>query len=413
MRKQRGNASVAVLIVALLLVVALGALIVVAQRGALNKFLPKTTAGRQVEPGDAGVTLKEAPATPRAKPSTQLTELQEAFVEIAKLVKPAVVNINTTSKNTNPHGYGVPEEFRDFFGDDYMEHFGPPQEAQAMGSGFIVDGKGYIVTNNHVVQGASDISVALNDGRTFKAKLVGTDNKTDLAVLKIEAGKELPSVTFGDSDAINVGEWVVAVGNPFGLEQTVTAGIVSAKGRSIGQGPYDDFIQTDAAINPGNSGGPLADIDGNIIGVNTAIFSRSGGYMGIGFAIPSNMAKKVIKQLIEKGEVVRGWLGIAIGELKPDEMKKRGVSGGVAIADVYRGHPAYEAGILPGDVIVEFDGKKVDSVKELQRLVAGTPIGKSADVVVVRGSTRKTLKVEVAKMPDDLSTLERHMPQQR
>ena len=412
MKKQRGDAPVAVLVVALLLVVALGGLLVAAQRGALNKFLPRPTGERQTETGGPTVTLNEAPAAPRTRPSVQLTELQNAFVEIANIVKPAVVNINTTSKNVGPHSYGVPE-FREYFGEDYMDRFGPPQEAQAMGSGFIVDGKGYVVTNNHVIQGASDISVSLNDGRAYKAKLVGTDNKTDLAVLKIDAGRKLPSVTFGDSDAINVGEWVVAVGNPFGLEQTVTAGIVSAKGRSIGQGPYDDFIQTDAAINPGNSGGPLADIDGNIIGVNTAIFSRSGGYMGIGFAIPSNMAKKVIKQLIEKGEVVRGWLGIAIGELKPDEMKKRGVSGGVAIADVYRGHPAYEAGILPGDVIVEFDGKKVDSVKELQRLVAGTPIGKSADVVVVRGSTRKTLKVEVAKMPDDLSTLERHMPQQR
>jgi serine protease Do len=272
---------------------------------------------------------------------------------------------------------------------------------RSLGSGFIVNANGYIVTNNHVVDGATEIRVKMDDGRELTGKVVGRDPKTDLALLKVEA-TGLPVIPFGDSSQLQVGEAVMAIGNPFGLEQTVTTGIVSATGRVIGQGPYDDFIQTDASINPGNSGGPLINPRGQVVGINNAIFSQSGGSVGIGFAIPINQVKPVVTQLAASGKVTRGWLGVSIQPLTPELAKgfQLSGSGGALVASVQPDSPAARAGLKAGDVVTMFDGQKIAHPGDLSRLVANTPVGRRASLGVIRDGKPVTLDVTVAQMEE-------------
>jgi serine protease Do len=339
------------------------------------------------------------------------TEDLRTFVQLAKEMKPVAVNISTTKvikqgKIFRPFQspFGENDPFRDFFGDDFFDRFfgGMPREykQRSLGSGFIIDEDGYILTNNHVVEGADEIKLKLSDKHEFDAKIVGRDQRTDIALIKIKSGQGLPIARLGDSDKLEVGEWVMAIGNPFGLEQTVTVGIVSAKGRVIGSGPYDDFIQTDASINPGNSGGPLINVRGEVVGINTAIVA---GGQGIGFAIPINMAKNVIAQLKEKGKVTRGWLGVVVQTVTPDLAKSFGLKEGkgALVADVTKGGPAEEAGIEPGDVIVEFEGKEITEMNTLPRIVAETPIGKKVKVVVIRDGAKKELTVKIGELTEE------------
>ena len=301
------------------------------------------------------------------------------WVELARAVKPAVVNVSTTQRTQRP---GPEDFFRRFFEGPQRPQ---PRGRQSLGSGFIVSADGYVGTNLHVVRGASEIVVQLADHTAHQAKLVGGDPKTDIALLKID-GSGLPTLAFGDSDRLQVGEPVMAIGNPFGLDQTVTTGIVSAKERFIGAGPYDDFIQTDASINPGNSGGPLVDVRGALIGINSAIFSQTGGSVGIGFAIPVNIAKDVLPQLRERGKVVRGYLGVSVGPVPADVRRKLGVPGerGALVAEVVPRAPASAAGLAPGDVITAFQDAQIQSPNELTRRVAGTPPGTEVRLKVVR-----------------------------
>ncbi len=273
---------------------------------------------------------------------------------------------------------------------------------QGSGSGFIIREDGVILTNNHVVEDAKEITVTLTDKREFNAKVLGRDPKTDLAVIKIEPKGDLPVAKLGDSEAIQVGDWVMAIGNPFGLSNTVTAGIVSAKGRVIGAGPYDDFIQTDAPINPGNSGGPLFNEQGEVVGINSAIFSQTGGNVGIGFAIPINLAKQLLPELETKGSVTRGWLGVAIQKVTPELARSLGVdeAKGALVADVTAGSPAEKGGMKRGDLIVAYNGKKVDDSSTLPTLVAATPIGKTVPVEVIRNGKTSTLEVTVSKLAE-------------
>ena len=330
----------------------------------------------------------------------------QSFADLVTKVKPAVVNISTTATVKIP---GSP--FRHFFGPDEGVPFGdffhrffgeiPDQELrqQSLGSGFIIDKDGYIITNNHVVDGADEIKVKLADGREYKAKVVGRDPKTDLALIKISSlFKELPALPLGDSDKMRVGDWVLAIGNPFGLEETVTQGIISATGRVIGSGPYDNFLQTDAPINPGNSGGPLINLSGKVIGINSAILPSG---QGIGFAIPSNMAKKITPQLKEKGKVTRGWIGVTVQSVTPEIAQAFGLkeTSGTIVANVVPGGPADVAGIKRGDVIVSFDGKEIKKVADLPLIVAETPAGKKAEIKVMRDSKELTFAVKVAEMP--------------
>jgi serine protease Do len=326
------------------------------------------------------------------------------FVELTKKLKPSVVNISTaktvspqrnTQRPRNPFG-------QDPFDDFFNRFFDVPQHSfkqRSLGSGFIISNDGYILTNNHVVGGADEIKVKLSDGREFKATVKGTDEKLDLAVLKIDVKGSLPLAELGDSDAIQVGEWVMAIGNPFGLSQTVTAGIVSATGRVIGSGPYDDYIQTDASINPGNSGGPLFNAQGKVIGINTAIIQ---GGQGIGFAIPINMAKAVLPQLEEKGKVTRGWLGVAIQPVTPELAKSFGVEGekGALVADVTKDSPADKAGLKSGDIIMEFDGKQVQEMNSLPRFVAATPVGKKVKLKLLRNGKAEEAAVTIERLKD-------------
>lgn len=305
-----------------------------------------------------------------------LSKVNAAMSEVTSAVKPAIVNISsikTIESRSVPSPFFNDPFFRDFFGNQFRNFQQPKERKQSgLGSGVIVGKDGYILTNNHVIKGADDIKVKLSDKREFKGKIIGTDQKTDLAVIKIEADN-LPVIKLGDSDKLKIGETVIAVGNPFGLNQTVTSGIVSAKGRAnVGIADYEDFIQTDAAINPGNSGGALVNIKGEVIGINTAIVSSSGGYMGIGFAIPSNMAKAVMDSLLNTGKVIRGWLGISIQPITPELSKQFGTKDekGALIGDVVEGGPAEKAGIQAGDIIVEFDGKDVIDPTSLRNSVA-------------------------------------------
>jgi serine protease Do len=330
------------------------------------------------------------------------------WVRLSKEAKPAVVNISTklnAESQAPPPLRGRPDErsFEDFFKRFFDE--GPHRPTRAGGSGFILNANGFIVTNNHVVENATDIQVKLDDGRELPAKVVGRDAKTDLALLKVEA-TGLPVIPLGDSTALQVGEPVMAIGNPFGLEQTVTTGIVSATGRVIGSGPYDNFIQTDASINPGNSGGPLINARGEVIGINTAIVSRGGGSVGIGFAVPSSLAKTVITQLASRGTVERGWLGVSIQPLTKELARsfKRDDRSGALVSAVMDGSPAAKAGIKTGDVIVEFNGRKIAKATDLPGLVADVPVGKDVPIVVVRDGAEQRLDAHIARLEDEAST---------
>ncbi|MEW6544072.1 MAG: DegQ family serine endoprotease [Nitrospirota bacterium] len=357
-----------------------------------------------------GHAVPEPTAQPAAPvvPSGPASPLADRnFVQIAKTVTPAVVNIFTSRIGKAPEGpHGMPFDdpfFRRFFGEEFFRRFEAPRERKerSLGSGVIVDPNGVIITNNHVVSKADEIKVYLSDKREFKAKLVGTDSKTDLAVLKIEA-EGLHTIPWSDSDRLEVGEFVLAVGNPFGLTQTVTMGIVSAVGRaSMGIAEYEDFIQTDAAINPGNSGGALVNTRGELVGINTAIFSQSGGNMGIGFAVPSNMARSIMEQLVKSGKVVRGWLGVSIQELSPELAAQFGLaeSKGVLVSDVLDSSPARRAGLARGDVIVEYDGKPVENPTQLRNAVAQTPVGKKVLLRYVRDKSTRSLEVTIAEQP--------------
>ena len=333
------------------------------------------------------------------------------FVALAKRMRPVVVNISTTQVS-EPRGqqeFGSPFGDDDPFNDFWRRFFGGPmprggpQRQRSLGSGFIIDADGSILTNNHVVENAQKIVVKLSDDQEYEAKVVGRDAKTDIAIIKINAKAALTAASLGDSDHLDVGEWVVAIGNPFGLDSTVTSGIVSAKGRHIGQGPYDNFIQTDASINPGNSGGPLINLRGEVIGINTAIFSRTGGNMGIGFAIPINLAKELLPQLRGKGKVTRGYLGVLIQKVTPEIAESLGMDRGYGalVANVSKDGPADKAGVKVGDVIVEFDGKEVKDSGDLPIIVARTAVDKKIRMKVLRDKKEFTLNVAVGELKDE------------
>jgi serine protease Do len=334
----------------------------------------------------------------------------DTLAPLVEEVKPAVVNISTTQapRQQPRRGFRAPFRGQEPF-EDFFERFfgGPmPQEPrgqQSLGSGFIIDKDGYILTNNHVLENAGTITVKLANEKEYEANVVGRDPRTDLALIKINARGDLPVVRLGDSESLRVGDWVLAIGNPFGLGQTVTAGIVSAKGRVIGQGPYDDFIQTDAAINPGNSGGPLFDTKGEVVGINTAIFSQSGGNIGIGFAVPINMAKGLVPQLKTKGRVSRGWLGVSIGPVTDEAAKELKLKDkkGALVMEVVERSPADRAGFQQGDVIVSYDGKDVAGPADLPRLVASTAIGKEVSLRVIREGRSLDIKATIREFRED------------
>jgi serine protease Do len=333
------------------------------------------------------------------------------FVSLAKKMRPVVVNISTVTVSEGRGGQEFASPFgeEDPFNDFWRRFFGGPaprgpQRQRSLGSGFIVDGDGSIITNNHVVENASKIVVKLSDDdQEYEAKVVGRDSKTDIAVIKINAKVNLATASLGDSDRLDVGEWVVAIGNPFGLDSTVTSGIVSAKGRHIGQGPYDNFIQTDASINPGNSGGPLINLRGEVVGINTAIFSRTGGNMGIGFAIPINLVKELLPQLRGKGKVTRGYLGVLIQKVTPEIAESLGLEKpqGALVANVSKDGPADKAGVKVGDVIAEFDGKEVKDSGDLPIIVARTPVDKKVRMKVLRDKKEVVLNVAVGELKDE------------
>ncbi len=333
------------------------------------------------------------------------------FVPVVQAATAAVVNISTT-RTVRASGGELPSPFLDdpffrhFFGEEFFRRFQIPRERReaSLGSGVIVSSDGYIITNNHVIARADEIKVLLADKRELTGKVVGTDPKSDLAIVKINA-KNLPTLPWGDSDKLEVGEYVLAIGNPFGLNQTVTLGIVSAVGRAnVGIADYEDFIQTDAAINPGNSGGALINARGELIGINTAIFTRSGGYMGIGFAVPSNMARAVMDSLIKHGKVVRGWLGVSIQPLTADLARqfKLKEAKGALVGEVFPDSPAAEAGLKTGDVIVTYNGKDIDSPNLLRNLVAQTPVGSRVKVEIVRDGKHRTVEVRIGEQPKEI-----------
>ena len=363
-------------------------------------------AARAETPPSEGLPDAAATRSGRSLPS---------FANLAESAAPAVVNIKVVAvEKASQRGSAFDVPGNPFDDDSPMPGFrmpfpAPPQGGfthRGAGSGFVIRSDGVVLTNNHVVENAKEITVTLSDKREYPAKVLGRDPKTDLAVLKIDAKGDLPAARLGDSDAIRVGDWVMAIGNPFGLSNTVTAGIVSAKGRVIGAGPYDDFIQTDASINPGNSGGPLFNERGEVVGINSMIFSQSGGNVGIGFAIPINLARKLVPELEESGHVTRGWLGVSIQAVTPELASSLGLDTphGALVADVTAGSPADKAGIQRGDVIVEFGDKKIDESSALPALVAATPLGKSVPVEVVRSGKTRTLDVTVAKLAEEVAS---------
>src|SRR6266511_5287502 len=394
---------------------------IVVKRGTLVVMLVIATAlGVGLGSWGASAVDLAKPATPGTPPRTALVQggvpvvpatlpvPSGSFANIAEMVSPAVVNINTVTR-----GMGGRTPIEEFFGDEFFRRFfGETPERQpqqrSLGSGVIVDSSGICLTNAHVVERATDIEVVTSEGNKHKAKVVGLDKRTDLAVLRLQGGGPYPAIVLGDSDKVKVGDWVLAIGSPFGLQQTVTAGIVSAKGRSIGQGPFDDFLQTDAAINPGNSGGPLVNMSGEVVGINSAILSRSGGNVGIGFSIPSNMAKRIYTELAAKGKITRGWLGVSIQELTPELAKGFGLKEprGVLIADVVKDSPADRAGLTSGDVLIEFDSKKVDTPQDLQKIVAATAPGKGVPVKVWREKGEKTLEIKLGETPEETAMAE-------
>ncbi len=330
----------------------------------------------------------------------QIEETARAFSDIVRAVSPSVVNISST-KTVRRQGQ---EDFFDFFA-PAPDSRSKKWKEQSLGSGVVVAPDGLIVTNNHVVEQSDEIRVILYDKRSFKARVIGSDPKTDIAIIKIDA-KGLQTIPWSDSDRLQVGEFVLAIGNPFGLSHTVTMGIISAVGRAdVGISDYEDFIQTDAAINPGNSGGPLVNTRGELIGINTAIFSRTGGYQGIGFAVPSNMVRSVIDQLLKEGKVTRGWLGVSIQELTPELAQKFGLSApeGALISDVMKGSPAHRAGVLRGDIITRFNGKRLRDVASLRNLVAQTRIGSEVELIILRKGKEYSVRVKIVEMPSDPS----------
>jgi serine protease Do len=345
----------------------------------------------------------------------------DSFANLAARLLPSVVNISTTQVQIKdqrggpqvprfPEGSPFQDFFKEFF--DRQQRDTPKRRATSLGSGFIIDASGYIVTNNHVISEADEITVTLHDDTKLEAKLIGRDPKTDLALLKVKPETKLPAVPFGDSGSARVGDWVVAIGNPFGLGGTVTAGIVSARQRDINSGPYDDFIQTDASINRGNSGGPMFNLAGEVIGINTAIFSPSGGSVGIGFAIPANLARPIIEQLQKYGKARRGWLGVRIQTVTDEIAQSLGLDSatGALVSSLTKGGPAEKYKIKVGDVILKFDGKNVGEMRRLPRIVAETSIGKAVQVDVWRQGKRVRLPVVLGEFPEDDAKLAARTP---
>ena len=350
------------------------------------------------------------PSSPQAASGLALAEaLQLGFVDVAQHVRPAVVHLGTIQKAKSRRGPNVPQGnddpfFRDFF-NQFFGSEGPDSRSEfrrpGLGSGVIIDKRGLVLTNFHVVKGADEILIRLSDKREYRGQILGTDPKTDLAVVKFQPDHEITVASLGNSDALRVGEWAIAIGNPFGLDQTVTVGVISATGRSdVGIATYENFIQTDASINPGNSGGPLVNLKGQVIGVNTAIVAAG---QGIGFAIPINMVKRVVDQLVDKGKVVRGWLGVALQPLSPDLAQSLGLAGtnGAVVGSTITGSPAAQAGLQQGDVIVAYDNTPVDDYRHVQRLVAETRVGKSVTLQIVRKKQKMDLAVTIAEVPDE------------
>ena len=350
------------------------------------------------------------PTTPQAATGVALAEaLQMGFVDVAQQVRPAVVHLGTIQRAKSRRGPNLPQGnddpfFRDFF-NQFFGSEGPDSRSEfrrpGLGSGVIIDKRGLVLTNFHVVKGADEILIRLSDKREYRGQILGTDPKTDLALVKFQPDHELTVASMGNSDALRVGEWAIAIGNPFGLDQTVTVGVISATGRSdVGIATYENFIQTDASINPGNSGGPLVNLKGEVIGVNTAIVAAG---QGIGFAIPINMVKRVVDQLVDKGKVVRGWLGVALQPLSPDLAQSLGLAGtnGAVVGSTITGSPAAQAGLQQGDVIVAYDSTPVDDYRHVQRLVAETRVGKSVTLQIVRKKQKMDVAVTIAEVPDE------------
>lgn len=359
----------------------------------LNTLKPEWL--RQATPASV-VAITETPsAAPAAIGATG------SYAEAARRSMPAVVHVFTSKEVKTPrHPLFDDPLFRHFFGDRPGDT--PTQRASGLGSGVIVSPDGFVLTNNHVIEAADEIEVALNDGRKFSARQVGRDPDTDLAVLKIDAKEPLPAITFAPSETLRVGDVVLAIGNPFGVGQTVTMGIVSALGRNqLGINTFENYIQTDAAINPGNSGGALVDSGGNLVGINTAIYSRSGGSLGIGFAIPTSLARNVLEQIVTNGQVTRGWVGVEIQEITPELAESFGMPSteGALIAGVLRGSPAERAGIRPGDVLLDVDGRRVHDPKNMLEMVAALAPGRTAQFRVRRAASELDLKVEVGRRP--------------
>ena len=359
-------------------------------------------------PSAAGEVDDSGPVTLAAPPA-----MPSSFAELATTLSPTVVNVRVTKIEQAAVGGNQlsPDQFGDFFGRFFQ---GMPQmpnnrPTQGAGSGVIISKDGYVLSNNHVVEGAKSVTVTLANEAEYDAEVVGRDPKTDLAVLKIDTKKALPAASLGDSEQLHVGDWVVAIGNPFGLNHTVTSGIVSAKGRVIGAGPYDDFIQTDASINPGNSGGPLFNMKGEVVGINTAIIAQG---QGIGFAIPVNTAKPLIPQLVSDGEVTRGYLGVSIQTISSELAKALDIASteGVLVADVTAGSPADKGGIQRGDIIVSYAGKKVKNSHSLPAMVAATPVNEKATVTVLRDGKQHDLTVKIAKLPSESTELATSTP---
>jgi serine protease Do len=355
--------------------------------------------------------LIDTRSKPSAQPSSPLSvEGKTSFAKLARTASPSVVNISTIKVieggglQVMPFGRGFGEDhpFREFFERFFRDRMPKKFKKRELGTGFFIDRGGLIMTNNHVVADAKTIEVRLSDDRTLEAKIVGRDPKTDLALIRIDSQDGFVPLPLGNSDTLAVGDWVLAIGSPFGLGHTVTAGIVSAKYRRIGAGAYDDFIQTDASINPGNSGGPLINTKGEVVGINSAIFSPSGGNIGIGFAIPVNMAKDLLPQL-KKGRVIRGWLGVMIQDITPELKEKLGLKEerGALVSDVVKGGAADRAGIRRGDVIVTFDGKGIDDMHEFPYLVASTPVGKVVPITIVRKGVLKETRVEIGEFREE------------
>jgi serine protease Do len=366
-----------------------------------------------------------APAIAQDRPAAitapALSGALPSFADLVARVRPAVVTITTTermaadarsTRSPFPRGSEQDRMFRRFFGDRPGTEGGP---AHGVGSGFLIDAEGHLVTNNHVVGEARSVTVTLDDGREFDAKVIGRDPRTDIALLKIDAGSALPHLKLGDSDRARAGDWAVAVGNPFGLDGTVTAGIISARGRAIGAGPYDDFLQVDAPINRGNSGGPLFALDGTVIGVNTAIVSPSGGSVGIGFAIPSNMVKTVVAQLKEHGHVTRGFLGVATQPVTPALARALRLDreAGALVAQVEEGSPAARAGLRAGDVVTAVGSTAIDSPRALARVIAETRPGSTVEITVLREGATRELDVTLAELRDTQATAETGAAEQR